>query len=80
MMAASTPEVLAPITLNLSPALGGYTNAAPQQRVAAAPPACKRFKAASPADEFLRFLTSPSGDSQKSSRPISDSGLQLQNL
>ncbi len=61
-MAASTPEVLAPITLNLSPALGGYATAAAQQRVAAASPAYKRFKAASPADEFLRFLASPCGE------------------
>ena len=63
-MAASTPEVLAPITLNLSPALGGYTTAAPQQRLPAVLPAYKRFKAASPADDFLRFLASPTGKLQ----------------
>ena len=75
VMAASTPEVLAPITLNLSPALGGYpTTTAPQQRVMAGPPAAKRFKAPSPADEFLRFLTSPTGVLPDPSRRVATSG------
>ncbi len=68
VVAGSTPEVLAPITLNLSPAVGSGDLAATQQRAAAVAPSVAHLHKAS-TDDMWRFLTSPPGESCPGAKP-----------